>query len=255
MNITKIKSKDIENKRYPIILGILLILATTIGALWKDINKKAMIWVAAIGTIVAWTWQIFISYYDRHFQGWEYLPEKIIGFYIGKVTIEDVFFYPITGILFYFLIEYVNRHVGFNISEKTNYLLNKLLIGIICITIIVTTFIFQMGGQSVNLWFMIPGVIMLSSIIDRVKIVNFIIVSIVILILSTIWDLYFADWYYIKFDSAGTYTQSMLWMDYNDHKWAWIGKSPIEITPYFSLAGCVFIYGLTLLVNKIVVKK
>jgi len=53
-----------------------------------------------------------------------------------------------------------------------------------------------------------------------------------------------SQWVYISFDSLGAAHHSIVWLNYNLNRWAWIGNSPIEITPWFSIAGWVFIYSL-----------
>jgi hypothetical protein len=234
--------KELKDKRYSVILFLMALV--TIGGLIKLRNKfqgKVFIVYMSIGSLFGYTWQFFITYMDPKFCGWWYEPHKIWGS-IGLISYEDIAFYPICGAFFYFI-----RLTIPNINTVKNYLLNFFSIIILSIIGITSLLVFNLGGISSTLWFLIPGLFMIVYTMKELNFFRFIFTGIFIVVLASVWDLWIKDWIYITADL----NHSKLWLDYASHKWAWIKGSPIEITPWFSISGWVFIYPLAQTCEKI----
>lgn len=60
-----------------------------------------------------------------------------------------------------------------------------------------------------------------------------------------------SQWIYVSFDQLGNAHHSNLFLNYNKYPWAWIFNNPIEITPWFGIAGAMFIYSLQSTIEKI----
>jgi hypothetical protein len=59
-----------------------------------------------------------------------------------------------------------------------------------------------------------------------------------------------SQWVYIAFDQHNNYIHSRVFLDYGTHKWAWIFKNPIEITPWFAISVGIFFYSMTVACTK-----
>jgi hypothetical protein len=177
---------------------------------------------------------------DPQCAGWWYEPHKIWGS-VGLVAYEDIVFYPICGALFYL----VRLVIPMTKSKIDPYLKITTLITL-CLLGILSLIIFNTGGKSSTYWFLIPGLGMFIYSYKEINIGRFLFTGLFIIVLASVWDLWIKDWFYITADLL----HSNLWLDYKTHKWAWIGRSPVEITPWFSISGWVFIYPLAQVCEK-----
>lgn len=240
------KLSELKNKRYAIILFLMNLL--TVYGLIKLRNKfqiKVFVVYMSIGSFFGWTWQIFVTYIDPNYCGWWYERHKIIGS-IDLVSYEDVVFYPICG-AFFFLIRLILPDIQWKLNYKA-ILGSIIFIGILGLLSII---IFEVGGKSSTYWFLIPGLLLMIYTRNELNFFRFIMAGIFIISFATIWDLYVKDWLYITADLH----HSKIWLDYTTHKWAWIKRSPVEITPWFSFCGWVFIYPLAQACEKTLLKK
>lgn len=219
------------NKRYAGILASISIMTIAFMYRLKNIQWKQFFVYMLIGTILGETWQIYTSHADPTWPGWWYAPGKVLG-YIGKVSIEDILFYPICG-AFFFCIK--------RILPKVKLWHNDIFNVITLILFLIVTGFFVVvgnaGGLSIIAWFALPGLVLLVFNMHILNFVNFISTGIFIVGFASVWDLLIKDWLYV----TSNFQHSNLWINAS---WAWIGNSPIEITPWFSIAGWVFIYNL-----------
>ena len=231
--------KKINEKRYAVIL---IILAAITSYLFVKLRKRFIISdfiiYMIIGTIFGESWQIFISYYDASWPGWWYAPGKVFG-YIGKVSYEDIVFYPICGGLFYFIKLSIPK-----INIKNNFQYNNILLWFLIVFSFICLSVVAIGGKSIFWWFMAPGLAMYFFNRYQTDFINYLITGMFIITMATIWDLFIRDWIYI----TDGFQHSSLWLS---NSWAWIGKSPVEITPWFSIAGWVFIYQLAETIERL----
>lgn len=229
--------KEIKNKRYSVIL-LLMSIVTFFGLnkVKDQFSLKVFAVYMLIGSIAGWSWQLFVTYLDPAYSGWWYDPHKIWGS-VGLVAYEDVVFYPICGALFY-LVRLIMPSV--NTSQRLSQVLKVVTISIFSILGIASLFIFNIGGRSSTYWFLIPGICLYLYTFKEINITKFLFTGLFIIAMASAWDLWIKDWLYITADLH----QSKIWLDYKIHPWAWINNSPVEITPWFSICGWVFIYPL-----------
>jgi hypothetical protein len=249
-------------KAYPIILGVMFITALVWLRKVKDsLNWKAFIVYLIIGAVFGWSWTMVMTFYDPHMPGWMYHPWAIIGLEWG-VTIEDIFFYLLCGALFYVIRSFIP-----NIGSNDNPCKVLVLISFWILAALSIIF-FNKGGLSITIWFLFPGALLFMLAYREINIPRFMIVGVIIVIFASVWDImavtiipsikgysWASQWIYITWDAQGIPTHSKLWLDYTTHRWAWIGNSPIEITPWFSICGWIFIYSLAQVCEKYLIKK
>jgi hypothetical protein len=193
--------------------------------------------------------------YDSKFQSWMFNSWSTIPildkFWFSHIL--DWIFYPLCGCFFIFLLEITSNNNSIK-SLKLDKIIKITTIIIYSLLIIFGLFLDSASRLEIA-FFVIPG---LSGIIylwvnNKWNIKQFIICSIIFILIACIWDLlattllyhkfaWCQQYFYISFDKFGNYYHSKLFNSYNN-KWAWIGQSPLAITPLFSVYGCLFIYG------------
>ncbi|RPJ55920.1 MAG: hypothetical protein EHM12_11165 [Dehalococcoidia bacterium] len=249
--------KNILAKLYPIILVILSILnAFFIKKLFKRISWNPVI----ITTLLCWTigitWNSVMMAYDKNFQAWMFHPWSTIPFldkfYISHIL--DWIFYPICGIFFILILE-LNANITCIKFRDIDYFCKTIIIFVYFVLIIAGFFV-DTATRFEILFFALPG---LSCVIflwhkGLWNLKQFLFCSLIFISMACLWDLLATTWlhnkyawcqqyFYISFDKLGNHYQSYLFRDWN-YKWAWIGQSPIAITPFFSIYGTLFIYGI-----------
>ncbi len=243
--------QNILAKMYPIILIILTIIVTyLIKPLKSKINLRFVIYIL-VGAFFGWSWNWFTVIFDPSMPGWAYHPWAIIGIKYGKMVLEDFIFYILCGALFY-LVRYYTPNIGTS-KESSKYIVLSCQIALT----LFASYIFNVGGQSISLWFTIPGILMLWLTRDSWNLPRFFIVGMFVVLMGSNWDTiattiipsipgyaWASEWFYISFDTQGIAHHSTLWLSYADHRWAWVGNVPIEIMYWFNISGWWFIYGL-----------
>lgn len=219
------------DKRYAGVLAAISLITIALLYKLKNVQWKHFFLYVVLGTVFGETWQIYTSYADPTWPGWWYAPGKVFG-YIGKVSIEDILFYPICGAFFFCI-----KRVLPKIELKHNDIFNVVALIFTIIAIQFFTMYGANGGLSIIVWFALPGLAMFLFNIYELNFVNYSLTGIFIVSFASIWDLFVKDWIYI----TNSFQHSKLWIS---EPWAWIGNSPIEITPWFSVAGWIFIYNL-----------
>ena len=248
---------------YPVTL-LIIAQITSVGA-WKvktRWNWKIFLPVFAICTITGWFWGIYIEKYDPGFPGWLFLPWSITNIEF-ILTLEDWLFYPLCTCLFYFIFLALKK------SEKKPSDAQKISLQIFHITA-ACFFCYFTGpcGKSLSYQCAIPGIILFFYIWDRWDVRHYLKFMTVILLIEILWD-YFAvswlsylpgmawasQWVYIAFDQHNNYIHSRVFLDYGTHKWAWIFKNPIEITPWFAISVGMYFYSMTVAYTKLFIDR
>jgi hypothetical protein len=229
--------KKLKSYRYSFVLAIITI--ATVGLfkfIWNRMHLRVFAVVVTVGTFAGLTWQSFIQSYDSKFNGWWYLPNKSLG-HVGRIAIEDILFYTICGAFFYGVYSILPK---FKYRVVDCYIKYSLLF-VSSILGALSFWLFEVGGYSSTLWFMIPGMILFVDSFHNIDGKRFLLFGLFMVIVASAWDIWFRDWQYI--DQFGNH--STVWLNYSSNKWAWInGKNPIEVTPWFSFCGWWFIASL-----------
>lgn len=244
---------------YPII--ILILSAITIPLLISKRSKmkfKVFLPHMIIGSICGWSWGIFLEKYDPLFPGWLFHPWSIVG-PEWILTIEDWLFYPVCGAFFYLLFNLLkNRQTS---PEWSKWVFQIFHISITLFFIYFTS----VAGRSIALQFALISIPLFFYTWDQWDTLHYLKLFLFIVLFAAIWDWaavsWIADipgfswasqWIYLTFDSNGIPHHSSVFLSYENHKWAWIFRNPIEITPWFGIAGAMFTYSLNLALNKFV---
>lgn len=241
---------------YPIML-VFISLVSIIGTVKSKWNWKIFFPIFLICTISGWFWGIYIETYDPNFPGWLFLPWSITNIEF-ILTLEDWLFYPVCTLLFFFVFVSIKRTA--NDSKFSHKLICQFFH-------IVLTFFFcyfsAVCGQSLCYQCAIPAIILFFYAWDNWNVKHYLKFISLLVIFEIFWD-YFAvswlsyipgmswasQWVYITFDVQNNYLHSSVFLDYSKFKWAWIFKNPIEITPWFGIAVCMYFYALYISYEK-----
>jgi len=214
--------KEMWKKGYPLALGIIGIITVKLLKGIKFDNRMAFI--IGIGTITGIMWGIDVQQYDAWgFYDWSlFIPIKIL------MVPADWIFYPLCGTLFTLIIYKCKR--GF---RDPFYLKITMFMLLIFLTMFFTRYAGPVG-RSIAYYFAIPSIIIHTIYWKRWHSIQFSTVFCFVVIMASAWDLLAVNllpelphWYY----NEGLYK-------------LWILKSPVEITPWFGIAGAYFIYSI-----------
>lgn len=247
--------QNIFARMYIIVLAVMAGIVLKYG---KGFFKyKWFLLYMVIGSVAGWTWNLFITYSSK-LPGWFYHPWSVVAGNKGMV-LEDWLFYPICGALFYVVRNAIPNIGVWSMTSK------NITIGVLYLLMIFATSIFTIGGQSISIWFAIPGLIMLFLNRYTLNLGRFFVVGLIIVALGQQWDMittniipsitgweWSAEWSYVYVDAGGISHHSALWLD---KKWSWIGNIPIEIMYWFNISGWIFIYGVGEVIDNIRYRK
>jgi hypothetical protein len=245
---------------YPIAL-IIIALVTVVGCilLRSRWNWRIFLPIQILCSITGWFWGIYIQIYDPDFPGWIFLPWSISNVQF-ILTLEDWLFYPLCTFLFYFLFRLISK------SSKLSNDSTKLSLQIFHIA---TTCFFcyfsSICGKSLSYQCAIPAIVLFFYIWDRWDVRHYLKFMALILFIEIMWDFiavswlsyipgmaWASHWVYIIFDAQNNYAHSRVFLDYGTHRWAWIFKNPIEITPWFALSVGMYFYSMTVACQKLI---
>lgn len=242
---------------YPIVLIFILIVAI-IGAIRfrKIWNWKIFTIVFSLCSVTGWMWGIYIQKFDPNFPGWLFLPWSVSNIEF-ILSFEDWLFYPFCTFLFYSFFRWIKES-----SFKDDNLK-------ICVTIshiLITCFFCYFSsicGISLALQCAIPAILLFFYAWDRWDVKHYLKFIFIVLLFEIIWDFiavswisyihgmaWASQWVYIGFDANGNYIHSKVFIDYGKYPWAWVFKSPIEITPWFGLSVGMYFYSIVIAVDK-----
>lgn len=237
---------------YPLAL-VGIFIANTFLLIFKRPKLLPLLVTTVLGSIVGIGWGIWMNYWDANQVAWIFHPWGYSGvFWI--LALEDWLFYPLCGIFFCLIMEAVPDR------KREDH---KTLLGIIVVAALLCLFfgLLSPAGFMTTMCFGIPGTVMLwyLGFFDSR---HFAICFTLFVAFACGWD-YLAvtwirehyaawaeQWAYVLFSADGVHSQSKVFLDFKEHSWAWIGFSPIEITPWFSISGTLFIYPMYKLIKE-----
>jgi hypothetical protein len=243
---------------------IVIVLAIITGIL-SYVKKKDMKWNIFIphiimGTIVGCMWGVYITQYDNLYSGWLFHPWSIIGLDFWQ-PLEDWLFYPTCGAFFYIV-----YRLTYNKFKPNNN--NVLKITVQFINVGFTLFFLYFGaiaGKTIACTFAIPGIIIIFWQWEAWNVKHYLFMLLFIVFFASIWDwmavswlsaipgmAWAQEWAYRSFDKFGNTYHSRVFLD---NSWAWIWNNPIEITPWFGIAGTMYTYSSVLLFEKLLQKR
>lgn len=247
---------------YPIIIVIITFITTYLFFSNRSKFKvKVFIPHMLIGTVCGWFWGIYMEKYDPVFPGWLFHPWAITGAE-WILTLEDWIFYPICGAFFYCLFRlWKNTNLS---PEWTKWAFQIFHISITLFFIYFT----GIAGKSIALQYAVISIPLFFYAWDRWDTKHYLKLFSFIAIFAAIWDwaavswvakipglAWASQWVYVTFDKGGTAHHSSVFLSYATNKWAWIFNNPIEITPWFGIAGAMFTYSLVLALDKFIDSK
>jgi hypothetical protein len=244
---------------YPLIMVVITFVTTYLLFTKRSkMNFKVFIPHMIIGSMCGWFWGIFMEKYDSVFPGWLFHPWSIVG-PEWILTLEDWLFYPICGALFYTIFRLLKNN--FRSSEWSKW---SFQIFHIAITIFFIYFT-GLAGKSIALQFALPAVLLFFYAWDRWDTLHYLKLFLFIVLFASIWDWaavswvasipgfsWASQWIYLSFDGSGVAHHSSVFLSYAEHGWAWIFHDPIEITPWFGIAGAMFTYSLVMALDKFI---
>ena len=184
---------------------------------------------------------------DPSFEAWRFWKWNDT-FTILNMDLLDYFFYPLCGILQVYIIKIIEKT---SIDYECSLALHITINSIITTFTIIGLILFPVGGcgWTLVLIFMLTGNI--AMWIRRFNIFTLVRSSNFLILFACVWDIAavttipaifgneVAQWYYLDNNN----NHSSLFLSYENHSWAWIGRSPLEITPLFSIVGAIFVFG------------
>lgn len=239
---------------YPIVLVLMALITTVIGATlprerWR---VKTLVPCLILSTLVGWGWGAWMVKADPTFPGWLFPPWAATGKEL-VLSLEDLIFYPLCALFFYV----VYRRIGFRgpaVTSRAGQAAVLVTYGLLSAFFLIFT---ATAGRSEACLFAMPGMLMFWYARGRIDLRKFVVFQVFVILFAGIWDwaavswlhyipgfAWAQDWVYITFDKAGNYHHSNIFLDYGEHRWAWIFDNPIEITPWLGIAGGIFNYGL-----------
>jgi len=250
--VTKTRPKGaqiIVAQLYPIVLAVLAAIDVyLIYYLFHRIRWRPFLKTVAIGAVVGWAWNIIMMRFDPGAAAWIFHPWGYSGVFWLQ-SLEDWIFYPVCGIFFILICEMIKADPG----ELWYYRDARCFINLGNIIILVLpAFYFEPAGLSEIFFFGLPGTVMLWLI--RFNPVHYIKCCLILVLFACIWDIvavtwlhsiwpWAEQWFYVSFDALGRPLHSAVFIPWGD-PFGWVGRSPVEITPFFSIYGSIFIYGL-----------
>jgi len=196
----------------------------------KKVKVLPVAVAVSLSTLWSYYWHYTIMTYDKGCLGWWYEAGKSIGNVVSWMSWEDLFFYPVFNALF-FAVWLVLRQYGSGkmVGVKSS--------GVLLATGLLFTLLGTPGAVITLLLLFVPGVCLCMVFRDSIPVRQFWVAGSILVVGAGIWDLCFRDWEYID----RIMRHSNVWCSVGERSWAWIkGKSPIEITPWFSIAGWLF---------------
>jgi hypothetical protein len=120
-------------------------------------------------------------------------------------------------------------------------------------------------GRTVAFHFAGVSIFLFFYVWDRWDTLHYLKILLFIMAFATIWDWaavswiakipgmsWASGWMYLTFDSSGVAHHSSVFLSYEKYRWAWIFNNPIEITPWFGIAGGMFIYSVAMGIEKFI---
>lgn len=228
------------NRKYRFVLLAIAITAISLMiANFKEIKWKVVCAFVGICSVFGYAWGFWVLSYDPEIPCWYFLPLTIMGEFF--FAYEDWLFYPLCSFLFAMLM------VAFP-PKKRDDRKSFWFVFFIYLGILIPSLFLDFCSMSIGLMFGTSSLGLMLLLKKSWDMRNFMIIFSIMFLMASIWDVgsstvkpmlfdVFPQWVYISFDEAGNHYHSKALADYGKYKWAWIGHSPIAITPFFGITG------------------
>lgn len=230
-----------------IILGIITIALVIHN--WKTTNNKRLLAWLCICCPLSWIEFSSMNFADPIIEAWKFSPEHVSGIWFLGMAIEDFFFAPICGVMFFYIYKWIDRGINYTSSEFWKVVT-------LSSTSMVLLFFFCWGK-----WFgiyqslrMAAGLFCIIYAWNQWDLKQFWVVMAGIFIIAGAWDGWAnsfstpQQWFYRDINSL---KYSCVYASWN---WWWfkIGKGwfPLSIFPYYYISGGVFTYGVIAALTK-----
>ncbi|MDD5650692.1 MAG: hypothetical protein PHF86_09825 [Candidatus Nanoarchaeia archaeon] len=247
---------------YPIIVAIITFITTyLLFSKRSKMNFKVFIPHMIIGSICGWFWGIYMEKFDTTFPGWLFHPWSVVG-PEWILTLEDWLFYPVCGAFFYTIFRLL--HNRFTSSEWSKWAFQIFHIAVTMFFLYFTS----VAGRSIALQFALVSIPLFFYAWNTWDTRHYLKLFLFIVLFAALWDWaavtwitkipgfsWASQWIYLTFDTAGNPHHSSVFLSYTANRWAWIFNNPVEITPWFGIAGAMFTYSLVLALDKFINKK
>lgn len=233
---------------YTLTLIILICVLILICFSVKKVNPYLMIAWMFCCCPLAWIEFSSMNFADI-IEAWVFSEKHITNIWILGMTIEDFFFAPICGILFYFVYRWIDRKFNYSSSEFWK---------VICLSMNVLFLLFffcwgsYFGRYQVIRHFI--GIMCLIYTWDRLDLRQFFVVLLFVFCFSAIWDIWAncwstpQQWFYRDIETLNNSKVYANWGFW----WFKIGKGwfPLSIFPQYYISGGVFTYGVLTALQK-----
>jgi hypothetical protein len=263
------KNKLTLGKNYVItnIIVVIVSIAVMIYAVVNKTFKKRWNWrtffiVTPVCIISGFVSGIMLIHYDPKFPGWLMLPWNTLG-NIGPISIDDFIFFIFVTFLFYFFYRFFQNK---KVTDFKNHNAIKAIFYFFMVVLSILALSFgAMCSKSLTLFYTLPALFLMAILWKKINIKQFLIFFIIMVIFEVFWDVtavslvyyiksYAPGWIYITFVD-GKPLHSSVFLSYEKYPWAWILYNPIEMTPYYGMAGAFFVYVFILGVDQLTVNK
>lgn len=205
------------------------------------VRKKPFLLTAGILCVWGWLWGILINSWDSQHLAWFFHPWACLGpFWLQ--SLEDWLFYPICGVFLLIVLEWVPNRIRYD---------GRMAVTLVYLALSGFFVTLSVAGFLVTVFFAVPGLYFFLKM-RRFDLRHFLICGVGFSLFASVWDYlavtflhkycaWLEHWTYVSFNAAGKAVHSSVFCDYPNF---WFGMSPLEITPWFSIAGFICIYGL-----------
>ncbi len=245
---------------YPIIIVLILVLSFFYYSRLANEKKRFKSLIACMSTaaILGWTWGGLMIHADPVFPSWLFPPWSVSNIELF-LALEDILFYPFATGAFYIVYRNINIE---DVVENRTLMINLVIFLYSLLSLFYLMFT-GLCGQSVTIFFVIPGILLFIYSKDELNIKKFFYFQPVPILVGWVWDwtatslvretegkAWASQYVYISFNEAGEHNHSSVFLDYAEYPWAWIFYSPIAITPWLGMAGVMFNFSLFVAVDK-----
>jgi hypothetical protein len=208
------------------------------------------------------TWGAYMRLADPNMPGWISGEWNSFGTLFNLWPYEDLVFYPGAYVLFYTILRWFNlRTRSWSDFKGPTAKATIIYLAVFCICFM--GYFGHACGVSLTIMFLLPGLGMFLYVIRRVHAKRFWVYLFLMVLLEVIWDVidvsvarwikgFLASWRYLAHNELGERVHSIVFMAYD---WAWIGESPIEITPYYAITSVYILFFGVILTDNIFYKK
>jgi hypothetical protein len=208
---------------------------------------------------IAFMWGYYMHYLDPAYKAWNALPFQTVG-KVGPWSIEDILFYTGCAFLYYCVFRLAQMRFGRWSDFRFGNHLKALFWCLVASGVAFFGFFGEACGRSLSVMYMAPGMIMMVYVWKEVNSKVFLAFFAVMLAFEIIWDYamvswihyipgwsWASGWFYISFGPDGTPYHSHVFMKY---PFGWLWENPVEITPWYGVAGGLYPYMLILTIDK-----